>query len=200
MAYTEQITFLLFLKMADEQTKPPYNKPSPIPKNVDWQSLLKPGRRRAGDPLPPHPRRTRQAAGDARRDLQEGADRDPEPGHAAAADRRSDRPGEVVVDAGRREGRHLRRAAREERRGVERGRASTSRRGADQGDRRLRAARSRTTPSAIRPAAPAASCWRPTTTSSEHQARQLDKDQKKHLRDEVRQRRGAGPTRPGCAS
>ena len=26
MAYTEQITFLLFLKMADEQTKPPYNR------------------------------------------------------------------------------------------------------------------------------------------------------------------------------
>ena len=25
MAYTEQITFLLFLKMADEQSKPPYN-------------------------------------------------------------------------------------------------------------------------------------------------------------------------------
>ena len=24
MAYTEQITFLLFLKMADEQTKPPH--------------------------------------------------------------------------------------------------------------------------------------------------------------------------------
>ena len=27
MAYVEQITFLLFLKMADEQTKPPYNPP-----------------------------------------------------------------------------------------------------------------------------------------------------------------------------
>lgn len=27
MAYTEQITFLLFLKMAHEQTKPPYNRP-----------------------------------------------------------------------------------------------------------------------------------------------------------------------------
>jgi len=26
MAYTQQITFLLFLKMADEQSKPPYNK------------------------------------------------------------------------------------------------------------------------------------------------------------------------------
>ena len=25
MAYTEQITFLLFLKMADEMTKPPYS-------------------------------------------------------------------------------------------------------------------------------------------------------------------------------
>jgi hypothetical protein len=27
MAYTEQITFLLFLKMADELTRPPYNRP-----------------------------------------------------------------------------------------------------------------------------------------------------------------------------
>ncbi|MHB1344042.1 MAG: type I restriction-modification system subunit M N-terminal domain-containing protein [Thermoleophilia bacterium] len=26
MAYTEQITLLLFLKMADEQTKPPYHR------------------------------------------------------------------------------------------------------------------------------------------------------------------------------
>ena len=26
MSYIEQITFLLFLKMADEQTKPPYNR------------------------------------------------------------------------------------------------------------------------------------------------------------------------------
>jgi type I restriction enzyme M protein len=27
MGYTEQITFLLFLKMADEQTKAPYSRP-----------------------------------------------------------------------------------------------------------------------------------------------------------------------------
>ena len=33
MAYTEQITFLLFLKMADEQSKPPYTKRSVCPKN-----------------------------------------------------------------------------------------------------------------------------------------------------------------------
>ena len=32
--YVEQLTFLLFLKMADEQAKPPFNKPSPIPKGT----------------------------------------------------------------------------------------------------------------------------------------------------------------------
>lgn len=37
--YVEQLTYLLFLKMADEQTKPPFNKPSTIPKGFDWQSL-----------------------------------------------------------------------------------------------------------------------------------------------------------------
>src|SRR5712691_10161160 len=40
MAYTEQITFLLFLKMADEQTKPPYNRKVLVPKGYDWPSLL----------------------------------------------------------------------------------------------------------------------------------------------------------------
>lgn len=38
--YVEQLTYLLFLKMADEQTKQPFNKPSTIPKDFDWQSLL----------------------------------------------------------------------------------------------------------------------------------------------------------------
>jgi type I restriction enzyme M protein len=38
--YVEQLTYLLFLKMADEQTKPPFNKPSTIPQGLDWQSLL----------------------------------------------------------------------------------------------------------------------------------------------------------------
>ena len=39
--YVEQLTYLLFLKMADEQTKPPFNKPSTIPIGFDWQSLLR---------------------------------------------------------------------------------------------------------------------------------------------------------------
>ena len=28
--YIEQLTFLLFLKMADEQTRPPFNRPPPL--------------------------------------------------------------------------------------------------------------------------------------------------------------------------
>ncbi len=39
--YVEQLTFLLFLKMADEQIKDPYNKPRLIPKDLDWASLIK---------------------------------------------------------------------------------------------------------------------------------------------------------------
>src|SRR5271163_317252 len=39
--YVEQLTFLLFLKMDDERTKPPYSKKSDIPNNLNWQSLLK---------------------------------------------------------------------------------------------------------------------------------------------------------------
>jgi type I restriction enzyme M protein len=38
--YIEQLTFLLFLKMDDERSKPPYNKESRIPKKYNWQSLL----------------------------------------------------------------------------------------------------------------------------------------------------------------
>jgi type I restriction enzyme M protein len=41
MAYTEQITFLLFLKMADEMTKPPYNRPAIVPAKFSWPKLLK---------------------------------------------------------------------------------------------------------------------------------------------------------------
>lgn len=38
--YVEQLTCLLFLKMADEQTKSPFHKPSTLPKGFDWLSLL----------------------------------------------------------------------------------------------------------------------------------------------------------------
>ncbi|MGV8085465.1 MAG: N-6 DNA methylase [Candidatus Bilamarchaeum sp.] len=39
--YVEQLTYLLFLKIVDEQSKPPFNKTSSIPKEFDWQALLK---------------------------------------------------------------------------------------------------------------------------------------------------------------
>src|SRR4029079_1393204 len=38
--YVEQLTYLLFLKMADERTKAPYNQPSQIPDKYSWPSLL----------------------------------------------------------------------------------------------------------------------------------------------------------------
>jgi type I restriction enzyme M protein len=37
--YVEQLTYLLFLKMADELTKPPYKRESIIPVAFDWNSL-----------------------------------------------------------------------------------------------------------------------------------------------------------------
>jgi type I restriction enzyme M protein len=39
--YVEQLTFLLFLKMAHELTQLPDPKPSPIPKSFAWPSLMK---------------------------------------------------------------------------------------------------------------------------------------------------------------
>ncbi|HEU4393761.1 MAG TPA: class I SAM-dependent DNA methyltransferase [Solirubrobacterales bacterium] len=38
--YVEQLTFLLFLKMAHERTQPPFNQPPRIPAGYDWPSLL----------------------------------------------------------------------------------------------------------------------------------------------------------------
>ena len=57
--YVEQLTFLLFLKMADEQTKPPFNKPSTIPKEYDWESL----QRKDGDELEVHYRHILESLG-----------------------------------------------------------------------------------------------------------------------------------------
>ena len=39
--YVEQLTYLLFLKMADEHTKAPYKQTSPVPEKYNWPSLIK---------------------------------------------------------------------------------------------------------------------------------------------------------------
>jgi type I restriction enzyme M protein len=48
--YLEQLTYLLFLKMADEGTKPPFNGERIVPEGSDWPSLLA----RDGDELEVH--------------------------------------------------------------------------------------------------------------------------------------------------
>ncbi len=57
--YVEQLTFLLFLKMADEQSRPPFKKPSPIPKGFGWDVLIK----LDGDDLETHYRHTLEELG-----------------------------------------------------------------------------------------------------------------------------------------
>ncbi len=57
--YVEQLTYLLFLKMADERTRAPYNQKSPVPKDYTWPTLLK----KDGDDLFDHYRHTLEALG-----------------------------------------------------------------------------------------------------------------------------------------
>jgi type I restriction enzyme M protein len=52
--YVEKLTYLLFLKMADEQTKPPFRKPSIIPEAYAWPALTS----RDGGGLETHYRKT----------------------------------------------------------------------------------------------------------------------------------------------
>jgi len=57
--YVEQLTYLLFLKMADERSRPPYKQPSLIPAPYAWPELLK----RDGDELFDHYRHTLEKLG-----------------------------------------------------------------------------------------------------------------------------------------
>lgn len=57
--YVEQLTYLLFLKMADEQTKPPFKKPSIIPMGFEWTTLTD----KDGDELEVHYRHLLESLG-----------------------------------------------------------------------------------------------------------------------------------------
>ena len=156
MAYTEQISFLLFLKMAHERTKPPYNEKPIVPVELGWGSLLK----RDGDELEVHYRHILDELSKksgmlgevfrkARPDIQNPATLkrlivdliEPEPWLQLDADIKGD-----IYEG------LLSRSAEESPKGA--GQYFTPR-ALDQGDRRCRCNRSRTTPSAIRRAAPA---------------------------------------------
>jgi len=54
-----ELTFLLFLKMADEGTKPPFNRPSMVPEGYGWPDLLE----RSGDVLEVQYRHTLEELG-----------------------------------------------------------------------------------------------------------------------------------------
>jgi type I restriction enzyme M protein len=60
--YVEQLTYLLFLKMADELTKPPYKRASIIPVAFDWNSLSS----KDGDDLEIHYRHALENLGKAK--------------------------------------------------------------------------------------------------------------------------------------
>ncbi len=57
--YVEQLTYMLFLKMADERTWAPYNQESPVPDQCSWPSLIK----KDGDELFDHYRHTLEELG-----------------------------------------------------------------------------------------------------------------------------------------
>ena len=57
--YVEQLTYLLFLKMADELCRPPFNRPVIIPEGCDWNSL----REKDGDALEVQYRKTLDTLG-----------------------------------------------------------------------------------------------------------------------------------------
>jgi type I restriction enzyme M protein len=57
--YVEQLTYLLFLKMAHERTQAPWNEKSIIPKGYDWPALLA----KEGDELEVQYRRTLETLG-----------------------------------------------------------------------------------------------------------------------------------------
>ena len=57
--YVEQLTYLLFLKMADERTKAPYSEPSVVPLEYSWPSLVK----KDGDELFDHYRHVLEKLG-----------------------------------------------------------------------------------------------------------------------------------------
>jgi type I restriction enzyme M protein len=57
--YVEQLTYLLFLKLADERGRPPYHPPSPIPAPYAWSAPLA----KDGDAVLNHHRHTLEELG-----------------------------------------------------------------------------------------------------------------------------------------
>src|ERR1022692_1219433 len=172
--YVEQLTYLLFLKMDYERTRPPYNKKSTIPEDYNWASLVE----MDGIPLERHYRNTHENLGKepgilgivfrkAQNKIQNPAHLrrlivdliDKEPWSALSADVKGDiYEGLLEKKRPRYEirRRSVLHAARPDRR-HRRGHSTPSSRSC---------VRSREPPSSIPPPVPVASCFRPPATSS----------------------------------
>jgi type I restriction enzyme M protein len=105
--YVEQLTYLLFLKMADERTKAPYNEPSAVPAEYSWPTLIK----KDGDELFDHYRHVLEKLGNEKGLLglifNKSQNKFLGPGQVAAVDCRPDRQGKLVGDERGREGRRV---------------------------------------------------------------------------------------------
>ena len=110
--YLEQLTYLIFLKMMDERSRPPYTllpdyQPPPIPEGYGWPSLMARDGDESGDPLPPHTRNPGPPDRHARRHFPQGPEQNPGAGHAHPAGPGAHQQRELAVAERRREGRRL---------------------------------------------------------------------------------------------
>ena len=113
--YLEQLTYLLFLKMADEFSRPPYNRKLPIPPGYDWESLTEKRGGGTGNALHATPAGAFAIQRGAGPDLYQEPEQDSGPGQALQA-HRHDRQGAVEYDGRGRQGQDLRGLAGKERR------------------------------------------------------------------------------------
>ncbi|GAB7266043.1 hypothetical protein DZJ_25930 [Dickeya ananatis] len=75
--YLEQLTYLLFLKLAHEYAQEPYNHATKIPKGYDWSSLSSKNWRAVRGALPFYSAQTGAGAGYAGGYLLQGTEQDP---------------------------------------------------------------------------------------------------------------------------
>ena len=102
--YTEQLTYLLFLKMAHERETRSLNPERIVPTHLSWQRLLDADGDELEIDLPAHPRGARPASWRSRHDLPQSAEPHPGPRQAQAARRRPHRSRELVGHGDRHQG------------------------------------------------------------------------------------------------
>ena len=83
--YLEQLTYLIFLKMADEYAKPPYDRDVGIPAEFNWQSLKSKNGAEPRRPLRRLASRAWNQDGHARPNLHQGQEQDPKTRQSCSA-------------------------------------------------------------------------------------------------------------------